>query len=477
MERTKKTAVADKLYVVLRIFMVLSAICMFVPGLNPARMSGMINKNMSFFTSAVSYSALEDTFGRALTKGWVEQSTLITITVSSAIACLGIAALAVGGCMSLGSLKLKRLGNKISIVASSVSIVSMLFLLKAHSDFSASEKLEKIKPMMPSGFAVVISLIAICLVLSIIIMGLLPKAGKEEKYEMQSKYKLFLLFMPFILMIFVFSYLPLWGWRYAFFDYTAGQALSADNFVGFKWFTQLFQNSATKSDIIRVLRNTLAMSFLGIGTSWLAMAFAIFLSEMKSHKFRRVVQTLTTIPNFISWVLVYAVAFAIFSSDGFVNSIIFGGEGPNYLMSANFTWLKMLAWGTWKGLGWSAIIYIAAIAGIDQQLYEAASIDGAGRFQRMWNITVPGLMPTYCVLLLLAVAGILSNGMDQYLVFDNANNRNAIEVLDLYVYKIGINKGQVPLATVVGMVKSIVSVTLLFGANRISKALRGESIV
>ena len=147
------------------------------------------------------------------------------------------------------------------------------------------------------------------------------------------------------------------------------------------------------------------------------------------------------------------------------------------LMSGEHTWLKMWAWGTWKGIGWSAIIYIAGISGIDQQLYEAATVDGAGRFQKMWHITVPGLIPTFCVLLLMSVANILSNGMDQYLVFQNATNTTSIKVLDLYVYELGIGKGSIPLTTVVSMLKSVISVTLLFVANKVSKAIRGESIV
>ena len=211
------------------------------------------------------------------------------------------------------------------------------------------------------------------------------------------------------------------------------------------------------------------------------MAFAIFLCEIKNMKFRRVVQTLTTVPNFISWVLVYAIAFCIFSTDGFVSSLMVNAgiwkEGVNMLMGGSHVWLQMLAWGLWKGIGWSAIIYIAAISGIDQQLYEAATVDGAGRFQRMWNITVPSLIPTFCVLLLMSIANVLSNGMDQYLVFENSTNTSSIMVLDLYVYKLGIGQGQIPLSTVIGMVKSVVSVTLLFAANGISKLIRGESIV
>ena len=147
-------------------------------------------------------------------------------------------------------------------------------------------------------------------------------------------------------------------------------------------------------------------------------------------------------------------------------------------MSNSFIWVKMWAWGTWKGIGWSAIIYIAGISGIDQQLYEAAEIDGAGRFQKMWNVTVPGLLPTFFVLLLMGVAAILSNGLDQYLVFCNPNNKAKIQVLDLYVYNLGLGaNGSIPLSTVVGMFKSIVSVALLFAANGASKALRGESII
>ncbi len=244
----------------------------------------------------------------------------------------------------------------------------------------------------------------------------------------------------------------------------AGETLSAESFVGFKWFTQLFQNSATKKDILRVIKNTLAMSGMGILTSWVPMMFAVFLSEIKNNRFRRFVQTFTTIPNFISWVLVYAIALAIFSTDGFVNTMLTSLGNPsdtNYLMSSSHMWLKMLAWGLWKSLGWNAIIYMAAISGIDQGLYEAATVDGAGRFAKMWYITISELIPTYMVLLLMSVANILTNGMDKYLVFSNPVNKNAIEVLDLYVYNLGIGNGLIPLSTVIGMVKSVISVILL----------------
>ena len=292
------------------------------------------------------------------------------------------------------------------------------------------------------------------------------------------------MFLPFAILGFLFCYLPLYGWRYAFFDYKSGGTLSSDNFVGLKWFAYLFKNSATRNDVINVMKNTLAISGLNIITSWIPMIFAVFLCEVRNMRFRRFVQAFTTIPNFISWVLVYAVALSIFSTDGFINTFAKevglmsqNAPGHNYLMGNSFTWVKMWGWGTWKGVGWSAIIYIAGISGIDQSLYEAATVDGAGRFQKMRHITLPGLLPTFFVLLLMAIAGILSNGLDQYLVFENAENRESIRVLDLYVYKLGIGNGSIPLSTVVGMFKSVISVVLLFAANGMSKLLRGESII
>lgn len=476
-----KEKVANKLYILLRISIISGVFILFVPAINPARICELISKNLSLFTSGVFYSRLTENFGRAFTKGWVGTMTTQVLFVSSMIVCIGFAICVVGGCFSAGNNKMKKIGNIILIAGSSIALGGCFGIQWAQKDIQGTPNPTKVVPLAPNGLTIFIVVAALILVLSIVTLVLLPKVEKGEKFHMESKYKLFLLILPFIALAFIFCYLPLFGWRYAFFNYKSGNTLTADDFVGFKWFEYLFKNAATRADIIRVLRNTLAMSGLGIATSWCAMAFAIFLSEIRNKRVRRFVQTFTTIPNFISWVLVYAVAFAIFSTDGFVSSLLVNAgvmdNGVNFLMSNQHIWLKMLAWGMWKGLGWGAIIYIAAISGIDQQLYEAATVDGAGRFQRMWHITVPSLLPTYFVLLLLSIAGILSNGLDQYLVFENAKNTQQIMVLDLYVYKLGINQGKIPLTTVVGMTKSIVSVILLFGANRISKTVRGESII
>jgi putative aldouronate transport system permease protein len=307
----------------------------------------------------------------------------------------------------------------------------------------------------------------------------------QKRQGLQQKYKLFLLVLPFLILTAVFAYLPLLGWRYAFFNYRPGIPLRWEDFVGFSWFESIISSPARRMEVVRVMRNTLAMSGLGILTSWIPMLFAIMLNEIKHLRYKKIVQTLTTVPNFISWVMVYSFAFMLFSVDaGLINRLLmdFGliDSGVNFLLSGDHIWLKMTAWGLWKGLGWGAIIYLAAISGIDQELYEAARIDGAGRWKQIWHITVPSLLPTYFVLLMLSIANLINNGMDQYFVFRNAFNSDTIEVLDLYVYNIGFRAGTttgIPFATVISMLKSLISVTLLFSVNGLSKLLRKESIV
>ena len=294
-------------------------------------------------------------------------------------------------------------------------------------------------------------------------------------------YKLFLMVFPFLVLVFLFSYFPLHGWAYAFYDYRPPFQLKDCEFVGLKWFTTLFSNASKRKQIFDVMLNTFAMSGLSILFSWLPMAFAILLSEIKCNWFKKVVQTLTTLPHFISGVLVYALAFSLFSSSGMVNNLCIRlgvyDTPVLYLQMTDHVWMMMWLLSTWKGTGWSAIMYIAAIAGIDQELYEAAYVDGAGRFRVIWHITIPSLLPTYFVLLMMNVANFLNNGVDQYYVFQNAFNKDKIQVLDLYVYNLGLGSGSYSLATAISIMKSIVSLTLLFTVNTLSKTLRGESII
>lgn len=304
---------------------------------------------------------------------------------------------------------------------------------------------------------------------------------KPKKKKLDQGKRMFLYMLPFLLLCFEFSYFPLHGWIYSFYDYKPPLKLSQCNFMGLRWFKMIFGNPAQVRQLFIVMRNTFAMSFLNIATSVLPLFFAVFLNEIKCKWFRKMVQTLTTIPNFISWVLVYAVAFCLFSNTGMVNTVLQNLgvilKPIKFLDSDSHTYIAMLLWSTWKGLGWGAIMYLASIAGIDQEMYEAARVDGAGRFQLMRYITLPELMPTYFVMLMLSVANFLNNGMDQYFVFQNAFNKAHIQVLDLYVYNIGMTGSSLSLATAISMLKSLISVTLLMAVNGISKKIRGVSLV
>lgn len=302
--------------------------------------------------------------------------------------------------------------------------------------------------------------------------------GKNLKR--QKSIKLLLYALPGILMVFIFSYLPLWGWSYAFFQYKPGKSLANCAFVGWDNFTQLFGNAVMRRNLFRVLGNTFGIHFLGYVFSPLPMLFAIFLSEMKSRRFQKLVQTVTTLPNFISWVIMFSLATSLIGNNGLINNLLMQlniiDHPINILNSSEHVWLKQVLLQQWKNLGWSAIVYFASIAGIDQEMYEAAMVDGANRWQKIRYITIPQLIPTYFVLLIMSIGNFLNTGVDQYLAFGNALNKDYIEVLDLYVYNLGIGNGQISFSVAVGIMKSVVALVLFGTANFVSKKVRGTSV-
>ena len=301
--------------------------------------------------------------------------------------------------------------------------------------------------------------------------------SKKKIYSL----KLFLLVLPFIVLVLLFSYYPLYGWMYAFYDYKPPKTLANCPFVGFKWFASLVSSETKIQQIVQVLKNTFAMSGLTLGTSWLPMIFAVFLNEIRGVKFRKFVQTVTTLPNFVSWVMVYSIAFSLFNSTGMLNSLLLKSglikQPILFLQSSSHVWFTQWLWLTWKNLGWAAIMYIAAISSIDDEMIQAARVDGATRMQIIWHITIPSLLPTYFVLLVLNVANFLNNGMEQYYVFQNAFNKEYIQVLDLYVYNMAMGSGGYSVSVAISMLKSLVSVVLLVIVNGASKRIRGESIL
>lgn len=293
--------------------------------------------------------------------------------------------------------------------------------------------------------------------------------------------KYLLLAVPFLVYVFAMSYVPLMGWIYSVFDYKLGQRFldpGSMTFVGLENFRKLFYE---RSEVMRVMRNTLVMSGLGLLSTPVPVLFAILFNELKGTRFKKFIQTTTTLPNFISWITVYGIAFAFFSVNGFVSMLLkkFGLEtSPTGILGdSGKVWLVQWLLGIWKSFGWSAIIYIAAIVGIDSELFDAARVDGANKLQTIRHITIPGIMPTYVVMFLLAVSNILSNGFDQYFMFYNPMVSDKIEVLDYYVYKVGFSINDYSYSITLGMLKSVLSIALLFIANALSKKVRGESIV
>ena len=292
--------------------------------------------------------------------------------------------------------------------------------------------------------------------------------------------KLLLISIPFLLFVTAFSYVPLLGWSISFFRYYPGIPLNKLEFMGLKNFQLFFSN---KDQVLLVLRNTFVLSGLILVTLPLPAVFAIFLNEIRGKWFKKTVQTFSTIPYFISYVLIYLAFVTLFSpSDGMINTLLVQKlhilKNPlNVLNNDKIAWTVQTLTYLFKNLGYSAILYLSAIAGIDTQLYEAAEVDGAGRFQKIWNITVPGLIPTFVVLLVLGIGNVLSGaGFEQYYVFGNAMVLDKLEVIDTYTYKMGMVQGNYSFGTAMSMMKSVLSVGLLLISNFIVKRVRGNSI-
>ncbi|MDR1643588.1 MAG: ABC transporter permease subunit [Clostridiales bacterium] len=292
-----------------------------------------------------------------------------------------------------------------------------------------------------------------------------------------SRLRMTLLALPFVIYIIAFSYVPIHGWIYAFFDYRPALPLFKNEFVGLMNFRHIFEDFR---NIGRVLKNTLIFFGLDILTSFIPVLLAIMLSEVKSRKFKKLVQTTTTLPYFVSWIIIYSFVFNLFSFGGLINEVLLKlnliKEPTSIMMNLEAVYPFQTFLRLWKGSGWNAIIYLAAISGIDSELYDAASVDGAGRFMKIAHITLPGVAPTYFVLLLLSISNMLSSGLDQYLVFYNGFVAPRIEVLDYYVYKIGLMTNDYSYSIAVGITKTFISLFLLFSANAMAKKFRGESM-
>ena len=230
-----------------------------------------------------------------------------------------------------------------------------------------------------------------------------------------------------------------------------------------------------------ILMNTLGISLLKLFIGFpLPIVFALLLNELRSPGFKKTVQTISYLPHFLSWVVLGGILTTWLSDTGFINEILMKlgliMEGSTYLAYPQYFWGIVVISDIWKTLGWSAIIYLAAIAGIDQQMYEAAEIDGAGRLRRMWSITLPSMMGTITILFILAIGGLLNSNFDQILVLWNPLNAPRSTVIDIYTYQVAMGSMRFSYASAIGFFKSVVAFLLLFSANQVTKKLSDVSL-
>lgn len=311
-------------------------------------------------------------------------------------------------------------------------------------------------------------------------MGTREKKVKQKKikqeFSWQLMYKqryLLLMSVPFVVWLIIFKYIPLWGWTMAFQDVkpaTFALSFFERTFVGFDNFTKAFSDRIFAQTMI----NTIALSILGIALGTVsAIVFALMLNELRYVKFKKITQTISYLPHFVSWVVIASIAKMVFNDGGMLDML----TGKNLkLMSTNSAlfWVVICIINVWKEVGWDAIVYLSAMAGIDQGLYEAAKVDGANRLQRIWHITLPGIKPTVVVLLIMSIGSALNVGMERQMLLSNAIVQDHAMVLSWFAYLRGIGNNNYGVGTAIGMFQSLVGITLLLIANKIAGWL-GES--
>ena len=308
--------------------------------------------------------------------------------------------------------------------------------------------------------------------------NLIPRKKKGFFKTLGGQWQLMLMSVPMFLYVLLFNYAPMWGWLTAFQDYTPKKGLSGSPWVGMKNFEWLF----SRADFIQSIRNTLAMSIINLVFSTVsAILLAVLLNEVRNKAFKRTVQTVTYLPHFLSMVIVVGMAQNIFASNGTVNDVLMSLgiiKEPVFWLGEEkrFWWLAGVI-NVWKEVGWGTIIYISAMTSIDPCLYEAAAIDGAGRFQRILHVTLPGIKSTFMILLIMNIGHLMEAGFEMQYLMGNSLVENYSETIDVFVMRYGISKQKYSYATAAGMFKSVVAIILLFGANAISKALDEDTLI
>ena len=293
-----------------------------------------------------------------------------------------------------------------------------------------------------------------------------------------SQWQLMLMSVPMFLYVLFFNYYPMYFWVTAFQDYKPKLGVAGSKWVGLKNFEWLFG----RADFINSIRNTLAMSVINLVFSTVAaILLAVLLNEVRNRKFKRTVQTVTYLPHFLSMVIVVGMAQNLFASTGSVNELLMAlglvKEPVFFLGEGKYFWWLVGVINVWKEVGWGTIIYISAMTSIDPCLYEAASIDGAGRFQRILHVTLPGIKSTFVILLIMNIGHLMEAGFEMQYLLGNAQVLDYSQTIDVFVLKYGISKQQYGVATAAGMFKSIVAILLLLAANFTAKKLDEDTLI
>ncbi|MGI2295482.1 ABC transporter permease [Paenibacillus sp. GXUN7292] len=295
----------------------------------------------------------------------------------------------------------------------------------------------------------------------------LPLEQRSYWNRLAAQWDIQLMVIPALLMIFVFQYIPMYGVMIGFQDYSLFKGFLDSPWVGFKHFSAFFNDS----DFSRVMRNTIVISFLKLLIGFPApIILALMLNEVRKMFFKRFIQTISYLPHFISWVIVAQMVSSMLSTDnGSVNMLLVNfnliEEPVSFLSLPQYFWSILVMADVWKGIGFGSIIYLAAIAGVNPQLYEAASIDGASRFKQMYLITIPTIMPVIIIFMILAIGNLLSAGFEDILLLESPAIREVSDVIDVYVYRIGIQNQRYSYATAIGLFKAVISIALLAAAN------------
>lgn len=299
---------------------------------------------------------------------------------------------------------------------------------------------------------------------------------KKGLLKEMAKYKtIYLMLIPAILFYIIFCYVPMFGVTIAFQDYKVSRGIFGSEFVGFANFISFFKSY----NFWQLLRNTLSISIMQIVWGFPApIVLALMLNEVKRLKFKKAVQTITYMPHFISTVVVTSMILDFVSSEGLINTVreSLGLDTILFMLDPKYFQPVYVISGIWQGIGWASIIYISALSSIDQELYEAATIDGAGRWKQMLHVTLPGIVPTITIMLVMQLGNIMSVGYDKIILMYNESIYETADVISTFVYRRGLMRGDYSYSTAVGLFNSVINLILLLTSNTLSKKLTGSGL-